>query len=107
MAHMGVSPNVAWRVCSLLFAMTLGSYIAHFLPASLAAYRATSQTAPLGFRLGSVVGALCVLLLLLLLLCAAGFVPTSVYLGALLFSLYAAGISFVRVFLSFARNAPG
>jgi hypothetical protein len=98
---MGVEPSVAWRGSAFLYAVGLAVYMARAFPRQIASYRAAGRSLPVTYQLNS---GLVVVAIVSQGLCAAGVLPTSVYLPSLLFLLYVSGVSFVRVFLSVARD---
>ena len=100
-ADIGASPDTTWRGSALLFAIAFGSYIVYSLRRSYPAYRAAGRSVPVSFQVNSF---LAIFFAGLLVLCAAGVVPASAYRATLLFCLYASGASFLRVFLSLARD---
>jgi len=98
---MNVEPSVAWRGSALLYATSLTVYMSRTVPRQVASYRAAGRSLPVTYQLNT---GLAIVAIVSQGLCAAGVLPTSVYLPSLLFLLYASGVSFVRVFLSVARD---
>ena len=98
---MDVEPSVAWRGSAFLYAVGLTVYLARMAPRQVASYRAAGRSLPVTYRVNLGLG---IVVIVSQGLCAAGVLPTSAYLPALLFLLYASGVSFVRVFLSVARD---
>jgi hypothetical protein len=97
---MDVEPSIAWRGSAFLYAVSLAVYSARALPGQVASYRAAGRSVPLTFRMNS---GLVMVAIVSQGLCAAGVLPTLVYLPSLLLLLYVSGVSFVRVFLSVVR----
>jgi hypothetical protein len=99
---MEVDSEAAWRGSAGLLAVALPLYMFRTIFPALTAYRAIGRSAPLSYRaniaIGFVVAGGCGL-------CAVGSIPSSVYVPAVLFLVYGAAMSFVRVFVSVARDA--
>jgi len=99
---MEVDAGVAWRVSAGLLALALPLYMLRTVPSALAEYRSLSRPVPLSYRVNfamalAVIGALG--------LSVVDVIPTTAYLPAVSYLVYAAAVSFVRVFLSVARTA--
>jgi hypothetical protein len=101
LSGMGADVAFAWRSSALLFAIAWVGYAGNAVPKGLSAYRAIERAVPLTYWISVV---LSVFVPIALVLCAAGVLPTSTYLPALAFLLYGSGASFVRVFISVARD---
>ncbi len=98
---MEVDSVVAWRSSAFLFFISFTVYISLTIPKTVASYRATNRTIPRTYLMN--IG-LAVVVIIDLALVVIGVLPVSAYLPALLYVLYAAGVSFVRVFLSVMRD---
>jgi hypothetical protein len=98
--NMGLDPARAFRYSSGAFAVVLPAYAVFHVPRALASYRVSSRRVPASYLLNV---ALAVASSLGAALCALGFIPPAAYYAALLYLLYAAASSFVRVLLSVAR----
>jgi len=98
---MEVDSTAAWRGSAALLTVALPLYMLQTVRPALAAFRAIGKV-PLSYWANNVVA---LLIVSSLVLCASGVVSSSFYLPAVSFLAYGAAVSFVRVFLSVARNA--
>jgi len=98
---MGIDSEAAWRGSAGFLAIALPLYMFRTVAPALADYRALGRTAPLSLRANIAIG---FVFTAVLVLCAGGVVPSSAYLPAVLFLVYGAAFSFVRVFLSVAQD---
>jgi len=99
---MGTDPKSAWRGSAGVLAAALPLYMYRTVLPALAGYRALGRTAPLSYRTNIAIG---LIFSGALALCAGGVLPSSTYLPAVLFLVYGAAFSFVRVFVSVGRDA--
>ncbi len=99
---MEIDPVVAWRSSAFLFSISLAVYISRTVPKTLASYRATNRSVPRTYRIN--IG-LAVVVIIGLALVVIAVLPVSAYLPALLYVLYGAAASFVRVFFTVVRGA--
>ncbi len=99
---MEIDPIVAWRSSAFLYLVSFVVYLSRTVPKTLASYRETNRSVPRTYRIN--IG-LAVVVCISLGLVVIGVLPVSAYLPALLYVLYGAGVSFVRVFLSVVRNS--
>jgi hypothetical protein len=103
LVDMGMEAGAASRACASMFLVASVGYGSWAGPRARSAYRAAGERPPWTWHANI---ALAVIQWVVLALCALGIVPSSFYLGALLFFLYLSGSSFFRVFMSVGRTMP-
>ena len=99
---MAIDSQTAWRGSAGLLAVGLPLYMFQTVFPALASYRALGRSVPLSYRANIALG---LVFAGALGLSAGGVVPSSTYLPAVSFLVYGAAVSFVRVFVSVARDA--
>jgi hypothetical protein len=99
---MEIDSKAAWRGSAGLLAVALPLYMLRTVLPALTVYRAIGRTVPLSYQANIAIG---LVVAGGLGLCAGGVIPSSVYLPAVSFLAYGAAVSFVRVFVSVARDA--
>jgi len=103
LVDMGVESEIALRACAAMFLAVSIGYGSWAGPRAGSAYKTANERPPWTWRVNI---SLAVIQWIVLALCALGIVPSSFYLGALLFFLYLSGSSFFRVFMSVGRIVP-
>jgi hypothetical protein len=102
-SRMEADPETAWRVAAGLFLVVSVGFLGRSVPVVLRAYGPANHGVPRTVWLSlGVIGAKWIALAL----CAIGILPVSTYLAALFATLYLAGVTFVRIFVSLASDTP-
>ncbi len=103
LSRMEVEMEIAWRTSAGLFMVVSVGFLGRSVPVVLRAYGPANQGVPRTVWLSTgIIGAKWIALAL----CAIGVLPVSTYLAALFATLYLAGVTFVRIFVSLSSDSP-